>query len=352
MTRHIVAIGPLPPPLHGFSFATAAMVELLLEDHTVVTSNLSPPAGGSRLWRHPAKAVKVFAALASLARERGHADKACYLACDSGFGQLYTLLLVAFARLFAYPTYLHHHSFRYIDQPSMTMRAILALAAPDLTHIFLCGMMRDRFTDTYERRLHTAIISNAAFVPPQSEDAPIPARPLTIGMLSNLSRAKGLETFLDLLRQAILQGLPIRAVLAGPATDSADRAMIDAALNEFAGALDYRGRVLGDDKTKFYRDIDVFVFPTTYANEAQPLVVFEAKASGNDVIAFDRGCIRKQLDETDLLIPADAEFKEIAIAWLSEIPSDDRRDQRRHEVRQVYEIRQKTARRQAKSLMQ
>ncbi len=352
MTRHIVAIGPLPPPLHGLSFATAAMVKLLSEDHTVVASNLSPPVGRARLWRHPAKAVRVFAALASLARERGHTDKACYLACDGGFGQLYTLLLVVFARLFAYPTYLHHHSFRYIGRPSIAMRAILALAAPDLTHIFLCGMMRDRFTETYDRRLRTAIISNAAFVPLQNEGAAIPTRPLTIGMLSNLSRAKGLETYLDLLRQAILRGLPVRAVLAGPVTDTADRAMIDAALSEFAGALDYRGRVLGDDKAKFYRDIDVFVFPTTYANEAQPIVVFEAKAAGNDVIAYDRGCIRKQLDETDLLIPVDGEFTDMAIAWLSEIPSDERRDQRRQEVRHVYEIRQKTARKQAKSLMQ
>ena len=352
MTRHIVAIGPLPPPLHGFSFATAAMVELLSEDHTVVTSNLSPPAGGSRLWRHPAKAAKVFAALASLARKRGHADKACYLACDGGLGQLYTLLLVTMARLFAYPTYLHHHSFRYIDRPSLTMRAILALAAPDLTHVFLCGMMRDRFTDTYDRRLHTAIVSNAAFVHPRNEGVAIPVRPLTIGMLSNLSRAKGLATFLDLLRQAILQGLPIRAVLAGPVTDNDDRAMIDTALNEFAGSLDYRGRVLGDDKAKFYRDIDVFVFPTTYVNEAQPIVVFEAKAAGSAVIAYDRGCIHNQLDETDLLVPVNGAFTEIAIAWLSEIPSDDRREQRRREARQIYEIRQKTARKQAKSLMQ
>ena len=352
MTRHIVAIGPLPPPLHGFSLATAAMVGLLSENHTVVTSDLSPPEGGSRVWRHPAKAVRVLAALAGLARERGHAGKACYLACDGGFGQLYTLLLVAFARLFAYPTYLHHHSFRYIDRPSITMRAILALAAPDLTHVFLCGMMRDRFTDTYDRRLHAAIVSNAAFVPPQNEDAAIPTRPLTIGMLSNLSRAKGLETFLDLLRQAILHGLPVRAVLAGPATGSADRAMIDAALGEFAGALDYRGRVLGDDKAKFYRDIDVFVFPTTYADETQPIVVFEAKAAGKDVIAYDRACIRKQLDETDLLIPVDGEFTNMAIAWLSEIPSDGSRDRRSREVRQVYEIRHKTARRQATSLIQ
>jgi glycosyltransferase involved in cell wall biosynthesis len=96
--------------------------------------------------------------------------------------------------------------------------------------------------------------------------------------------------------------------------------MIDAALGEFAGALDYRGRVLGDDKAKFYRDIDVFVFPTTYANEAQPIVVFEAKAAGKDVIAYDRACIRKQLDETDLLIPVDGEFTNMAIGWQQRPP--------------------------------
>ena len=41
---------------------------------------------------------------------------------------------------------------------------------------------------------------------------------------------------------------------------------------ELAGALDYRGPVYDADKLRFYQDIDLFVFATTYANEAQPTV--------------------------------------------------------------------------------
>lgn len=352
MTRNIVAIGPLPPPLHGFSLATAAMVDLLSEDDTVVACNLSSPSSGGRLLRHPAKLGRALRACLSLFRARRHAEKACYIACDGGLGQLYTLLLVLSARLFSYPTYLHHHSFRYIDNPSLLMRGILALSGPGLTHIFLCGIMRDRFGDAYPGRLRSAILSNAAFVPPQAErHTETQSRPLTIGMLGNLTRAKGLDTFITLLRQVKSEGLAIRAILAGPAASSKDRAIIDGAIEEFAGTLDYRGPVHDDDKSRFYADIDVFIFPTTYVNEAQPLVLFEAKAGGCAVIAYDRACIRKQLDETDLLIPQAGEFIETAIAWLSVWAEEDHRQLSRRHIRHQYEIRHADARRQAKSLM-
>lgn len=351
MTRNIVAIGPLPPPLHGFSLATAAMVDLLSEDNTVVACNLSPPSSGWRLLRHPVKFAMVLRACFSLFRARRHADKACYIACDSGFGQVYTLLLVLSARLFSYPTYLHHHSFRYIDAPSLLMRGILAFSGPGLTHIFLCSIMRDRFGDAYPGRLRSAILSNAAFVPPQAEHhTGAQSRPLTIGMLGNLTRAKGLDTFITLLRQAKSEGLEIRAILAGPASPK-DRAMIDAALKEFAGTLDYRGPVHDDDKSRFYADIDVFILPTTYVNEAQPMVLFEAKAGGCAIIAYDRGCTRKQLDETDLLIPQAGEFVETATAWLSVFAEEDHRQRSRRHIRQQYKIRHGEARQQAKSLM-
>jgi glycosyltransferase involved in cell wall biosynthesis len=350
MTRHIIAIGPLPPPFHGFSLATAAMVALLAEDNAMILHNLSPPARGSPLWRHPIKFASVISACIKLFRERRHAEKACYIACDGGYGQLYTLLLVILSRQLAYPTYLHHHSFRYIDRPTLMMRGILALAGPGVTHIFVCDIMRDRFTDTYRRRLRSAIVSNAAFVPPQPDTEP-QSRPLTIGLLSNLTRAKGLDSFVALLRQIRSEHIAVKAILAGPATDTTDRAMIDAAVREFAGAFEYRGPVYEDAKVQFYADIDVFIFPTTYVNEAQPLVIFEAKAAGNAIIAYDRGCIRKQLDETDLLVPAAGPFVEMAVAWLSQIPANDPQDLQRRRVRHEYEIRHARARERAKSLM-
>jgi hypothetical protein len=135
--RHIVAIGPLPPPLHGLSLATSAMIDLLVEDNTVVVANLSPSPPTARPWRHPAKLARVLAACNTLFRQRRSPGKRGYIACDGGLGQIYTLLLVVTARLLSYPTYLHHHSFRYIDNEMHGHAPDPRAGRAGLTHVFL-----------------------------------------------------------------------------------------------------------------------------------------------------------------------------------------------------------------------
>ncbi|MDM9626010.1 glycosyltransferase family 4 protein [Rhizobium sp. S152] len=350
MTQHIIAIGQLPPPLHGFSQATAGMISVLAEENGVTTYDIAPPPDAGRLTRHLRKALRVIRACTALFR--WHGTSVCYLGCEGGLGLVYTLLLVACARASNHPVYLHHHSFSYIDKPSLLMRAILAVGGRNLTHIFLCEIMRERFSDTYPARIDAKVVSNAAFIPPaeiETEEAEL--RPLTIGILSNLNREKGLRTFLELVAEARRAGMPLRAILAGPATDSDDRAAIETAMKESGGLLDYRGPIHGDAKSRFYRDIDVFVFPTTYANEAQPLVIFEAKAAGNAVIAFDRGCIRKQLDTTDLLISRQGDFVATALAWLSELSPEPALRAKRSTTRDAYRQRHAVARENARSLL-
>jgi glycosyltransferase involved in cell wall biosynthesis len=352
MKHHIVAIGPLPPPLHGFSYATSAMTALLSEENVTVLQNLSPPENAGRLVRHASKLRRVLGACGRLLLDRRLEGKACYLGCDGGWGMWYTLLIVIASRLLAYPTYLHHHSFRYIDKPGMAMRGILALGGPSLTHVFLCEIMRDRFVDAYAVRLRSVIISNAAFVAPADDRAALQPRPLTIGMLSNLSREKGLETFIELLRQCRSEGLAVQAILAGPVANNQDRTSIEAAVKEFGGALDYRGAVYDEAKAAFYGNIDVFVFPSGYVNEAQPIVIFEAKAAGCAVIAYNRGCIRKQLDGSDLLIPANGDFVPTSIAWIAAIPPDSPRSTWRRRTRQDYAERHQRALKRARSLLE
>lgn len=55
------------------------------------------------------------------------------------------------------------------------------------------------------------------------------------------------------------------------------------------------GPVYGADKDRFYQQLDIFLFPTNYANEAEPLVVYEAMRRGVYVIACDRGAISEML---------------------------------------------------------
>ena len=49
--------------------------------------------------------------------------------------------------------------------------------------------------------------------------------------------------------------------------------VIPAGQYEFGDVMEYRGPVYGEDKRSFFMDIDVFLFPTIYENEAQPLVM-------------------------------------------------------------------------------
>jgi len=53
----------------------------------------------------------------------------------------------------------------------------------------------------------------------------------------------------------------------------------------------------------------VFVFPTRYRNEAEPLVVLEALRAGCPVIAYARGCIAEMLGQGGgFAIPIGTEF--------------------------------------------
>lgn len=137
-----------------------------------------------------------------------------------------------------------------------------------------------------------------------------------IGLLSNLVPDKGLYQFIDILRLAGQQALPIKGLLAGPISRPVDRSNIETAERVLGDRLEYRGALYGEEKAKFFADIDVFVFLTTYLNEAQPTVLFEALAQGIPVISYDRGCIRSQVADGGHVFPQDADIIPAALAVL------------------------------------
>ena len=76
--------------------------------------------------------------------------------------------------------------------------------------------------------------------------------------------------------------------------------MLDAAVAN--GCVFYDGPVYDRRKESFYDSIDVLVFPSRYANEAEPVVVIEALGAGAPVAAA-RGCVPSLIDgESGLLL--------------------------------------------------
>jgi glycosyltransferase involved in cell wall biosynthesis len=297
--------------MNGLSFITSSLASALAQTgyELTVTSTTGRPGGRSLLF-HGSRLARTFRALFSIASTAllGKAEL-CYFAAEGDLGLIYSLMIAGWARLFRIRLYIHHHSFSYIVQPRPLMRLLLAWSGTDAVHICLCFGMAQDLANCYQQVIHSLVLSNAAFVvPATAKSAPAERKEITIGLLSNLTPDKGLYQFIELLRVGKLRGLPIRGVLAGPIVHFADKTFLESLKEELGRHLDYRGPVYDAKKAQFFEDIDVFVFPTTYPNEAQPTVLFEAMAHGIPVISFDRGCIRSQVRTAGRVVGDDADF--------------------------------------------
>ncbi|MCW2235853.1 glycosyltransferase family 4 protein [Azospirillum canadense] len=304
---HIVVSGRLPPPVDGMSRVTALVLDRLRARGDVEVADLSPGWNGGGPRYHAAKALRVLLAGMRLAAGAMQDDRRFYMPVDSGLGIVYTTALAGLARLFGYERTLHHHSFATITKPTWRMSLLTRVAGADCMHVLLCPAMQLKFQKLYPAARAGMSMSNAIFTPPVPRPRARKPGPLRIGHLSNLCVDKGLDTMFNLLRALRAEDMDVKLVLAGPGLGRMDNALVAAGLAAFDGDVEYRGPVDGEAKAVFYRDIDVFVFPTQYRNEAQPLVLFEAMAAGVPVLAYDRGCIGSDIPRPGL-IPQDKDF--------------------------------------------
>jgi len=308
----IVVAGRLPPPIDGMARVTTLVLERLRRHGTVRAANLSPGHNGRGPLYHAGKASRVLWAALQLWAGAMRADKRLYMPADAGLGCWYTIFLLGVARLLGYALFVHHHSYAYLTKRTARMTLLTRVAGPRCRHILLSPAMQARFQALYPAARQGVVLSNAIFTPP--DEAPAPLRrshgALRLGHLSNLCVDKGLDTLFSLLRALLDEGIPATLVLAGPGLGRMDEALIAAGLYEFGDAVEYLGPLDGEAKEAFYRDIDVFVFPTRYRNEAQPLVLFEALAAGVPALAYARGCIAGDLGRglAGYSVPVDEDF--------------------------------------------
>jgi glycosyltransferase involved in cell wall biosynthesis len=140
------------------------------------------------------------------------------------------------------------------------------------------------------------VLSNAAFFGPTTESMPVTSdakTPICIGFLGNITFAKGVVEFFDVLAELYSLAVPYSAYIAGPVAPDA-RATFDRLLAK-TPHVTYRGALYDEDKWKFYRQLNILLFPTKYVNEAEPLVIHEAMQCGVHVIACARGAIPEML---------------------------------------------------------
>jgi glycosyltransferase involved in cell wall biosynthesis len=292
VTRFVSFVGPLPPPLNGFSSVCLMMLERLRETMPVEVFNRAPnlrsPAYGTlQQLLNPAR----FFCLCLVRREL-----VLYLALSGGRGQLLDLIYVLIGKLFRRPIFIHHHSFVYINSPTWINRLFFSFVRSE-SHIVLSPNMGESLARRYSLNSSTVrVVSNAAFFDAEDGLAPVPHgndAPMQLGFLSNITLAKGIVEFFSILENLQRHGVKYRAHIAGPVAPEARQAFDD--LLAAAHDVEYFGALYDAQKAEFYRRLDVFLFPTNYSNEAEPLVIYEAMRQGAHVIACDRGSIAEML---------------------------------------------------------
>jgi glycosyltransferase involved in cell wall biosynthesis len=155
-------------------------------------------------------------------------------------------------------------------------------------------------------------VDNACLIPPITEqdcldkhEWVVTARPLNVLYLSNLIETKGYPEFVEAVsRLATSVSVPIKATLCGNVraerhtasrfvTPKAAKCWVKeqvARINRSPWVrLQWIDGAVGEAKTQLFRDAHVFILPSRYKVEAQPIVILEALASGCVVITTKVG---------------------------------------------------------------
>lgn len=298
--RDVLALLMMPPPVHGASAINQAMVRQL-ETHGIPVRlvNTVPSAWArwfnSPIWRM-LRALVIAKAFLYIILRYFIPPKCVYIGISGGSGLLFDCLLALAIRHLGSQVVVHHHSFSYVSKNNALFRRFCSLlASVSVTHVVLCSEMGEQLCSLYPDLItkdQVFVLSNAAFFAGRVSKnvSNNEQHSLRIGFIANITPDKGIYDVISLFEACRQAGLKIQMVIAGSCADSSIRNQLEM-LSVDSEAFIYLGAVYGEHKQSFYNSLDVLVFPTRYANEAEPLIIYEAAEHGVPTIANARGCI-------------------------------------------------------------
>lgn len=304
------AYATLPPPTIGLAVATqrflkvtAGCIEWKIRD---VGRKSAGRARGqfSRLVRN---LTAVMCCLMYDPRRTG----TVYMPISAGITMTYNIAVAVACKLRGVPVMFHHHSYSYINRRSRLMATLNSCLDSKDCQVFLSPSMQIAFDKVYTRKSQAIAIPNSYAMqkPVERAEKAVPSvSVLRIGHLSNLTMEKGLGAVIEAFGRLKAQGYNCELHLAGPVVDTPAEETIAMARQRFSDSLKVYGPVYGEQKAAFFHAIDWFWFPTEYVNEAQPIVLVEALASGVPSLAIQRGCITWLLGDAGIVVENKNQF--------------------------------------------
>lgn len=324
MTVDVLFVAPLPPPVHGASLISEAVLTRLRDDYPDI-SIAEVPIPGGRVDSVRSLSRKTLAYVESARAVRSAAPRIVYVSLPAGLSGTFLMLLAGAFRLVRWrgQLILHHHSSRFMEESrrgriiAALYRALSASVKQPPVHFCLYGGMATAAT---RFKGSGAVLSNAAFDTHFLQSATRHSDSLTderveIGHLSNLTFDKGLRSVLRIGLSLPRDG-SVTLSLAGPAGE-AEEVEIREAIAAAPEVIRWHGPLYGEDKAQFYAKLDLFLFLSDIPHEGEPVVVLEAMASDVPIVATQVGGVAEMVGDSGLIYASSSECEANVDDWLT-----------------------------------
>lgn len=302
--RSLAVVGRFPPPLDGQALATARLADLVAGPlgggWAVDRVDVGAPEGDALVSDGVGmgRAAHFVRRAAATRRALAGAPGAPILwpsVSPSPLGHARDVLTVApaFGRRPAVAV-VHRGDFERLFRSRATWATGRALVRRLAAVVFLTDRLAARcapFVPTEKRLVIPNTIDDAAIPSLHELETSRSVRAGRDGVrllfLSGMVRSKGYPDVLDALGVLRQRGVEATATFAGrwPSAEAETAFRARAEALDLGGAIRVLGGVTDRDRVRdLHLDADVFVLPTTYPVEAQPLTVIEALAAGTPVV--------------------------------------------------------------------
>ncbi|MGY5451691.1 glycosyltransferase family 4 protein [Agarivorans sp. MS3-6] len=292
----------LPNPVHGMSNINKSVLERTQNTGLKVNVINTVPSYAARWFGTPMwLVIKILHSLICVCRLVGtlsfSKNRSVYRPINGGSGQVFDLVYILVCRLFGASLVIHHHSFNYLYSYKALFSLLNKLAGSQGEHIVLGQRMAEELNNLYGiPKTRVMVLSNVAFFKANQLLDFDSRSHFVIGHLANLCIEKGSVEFVQLCRELKSMGFEFTALVAGPFTDNETRETVLQAEKDLDN-FQYVGGVYGAQKDNFFESLDIFVFPSMYRNEAEPLVLYEAAVYGSFTVGTPQGCMKAVIED-------------------------------------------------------
>ncbi len=228
---------------------------------------------------------------------------AAYIQENSGLGKLYDISFMLLFIVLKKKCFYHNHGYKKINKYDVFAKITQIISVYGIKNIFQTELEANNFIRIYGPTSYTTI-SNSIFIksPEKRIRKPLKNGYYKFGLISNLNKAKGLDLFIEIAQNSLLENNGWSFYLAGPILKKKDyyADQIRKTKN-----IKYYGPIFElIEKENFYQNIDFFIFLSTYKHESESLVILESISNGCIPIVYDQGQVATLTPDKKLIMPS------------------------------------------------